>query len=287
MNATKQSFSATFCIIVFGLMGWACSSSSAAFQNHQVLIDSILIEKSASLVEEMEKPACTMKVNIKYPKEIDGKALSPEIIKVITTLAIGEEFTAPTIQEAVDLYIEKYFASYRSTKEDYLGFIKEFGDNSSGTFNYEDEIVCDIVYLENNIFAFQAKHFIYTGGAHPNHSTQNCTIDLLTSKVIHQEDLFDEEGISAITTYIKNDLLKQYKEMMQTDVETLEDVGFFNSSEIVPNNNFLVTDRGITFTYNPYEIAPYAIGSPEVTIPYEFIKLYIKQKSLPAILLKD
>lgn len=34
------------------------------------------------------------------------------------------------------------------------------------------------------------------------------------------------------------------------------------------NDNFMLTETGMTFTYNPYDIAAYASGLFEVEIPY-------------------
>ena len=38
--------------------------------------------------------------------------------------------------------------------------------------------------------------------------------------------------------------------------------------DIFPAENFILGDETITFVYNPYEIAPYALGSTELTLPY-------------------
>jgi hypothetical protein len=38
--------------------------------------------------------------------------------------------------------------------------------------------------------------------------------------------------------------------------------------DIFPSENFILNDETITFVYNPYEIAPYAVGSIELIITY-------------------
>jgi hypothetical protein len=44
--------------------------------------------------------------------------------------------------------------------------------------------------------------------------------------------------------------------------------GFFTIEDIVPNNNFWLSDNGIHYSYNEYEIAPYAMGVIDVVVPY-------------------
>lgn len=44
--------------------------------------------------------------------------------------------------------------------------------------------------------------------------------------------------------------------------------GFFTIDDIVPNENFWLSEKGIHYSYNQYEIAPYAMGVIDVTVPY-------------------
>jgi hypothetical protein len=42
------------------------------------------------------------------------------------------------------------------------------------------------------------------------------------------------------------------------------------------NDNFYISEKGIGFFYNEYDIAPYVMGPTEVLVPYEAIKPYIR-----------
>lgn len=43
-----------------------------------------------------------------------------------------------------------------------------------------------------------------------------------------------------------------------------------------PNGNFSVSEEGVTWTYNPYEIAPYAMGAIELAVRWSDLKPYLK-----------
>ena len=43
-----------------------------------------------------------------------------------------------------------------------------------------------------------------------------------------------------------------------------------------PNGNFSVSDTHVTWIYNPYEIAPYAMGSIELSVSWNDLKPYLK-----------
>ena len=46
--------------------------------------------------------------------------------------------------------------------------------------------------------------------------------------------------------------------------------------EMFPSTNFALTDDGIRFVYNIYEIAPYAVGITELTVDYDDLKGIMK-----------
>ena len=48
-------------------------------------------------------------------------------------------------------------------------------------------------------------------------------------------------------------------------------------NEITPNGNFTVSEKGITYTFNQYEIGPYALGIIGITIPWDEIDNIIKK----------
>ena len=38
---------------------------------------------------------------------------------------------------------------------------------------------------------------------------------------------------------------------------------------IRPNGNFTISDSGVTYIYNQYEIGPYVMGTIKVTVPWD------------------
>ncbi|MDR2185149.1 MAG: RsiV family protein [Treponema sp.] len=56
--------------------------------------------------------------------------------------------------------------------------------------------------------------------------------------------------------------------------ESLRAGGFFEDAVTAPDNFFL-SEQGLGFHWDPYEIAPYAAGSVEVTIPYDKIRPFL------------
>jgi len=107
----------------------------------------------------------------------------------------------------------------------------------------------------------------YCGGVHGLHFYTVDNFDMNTGKLLTLDDLFGNAKIyrSILNNLICKNLLIQYKD------EEL----FINPSEetdiisYAKNLQFQITDNGIEFIFQIYEIAQYAAGTISVTVPYE------------------
>jgi hypothetical protein len=72
-------------------------------------------------------------------------------------------------------------------------------------------------------------------------------------------------------------LLKALKEKTGSDdLAALKEKGYLNAMDMFPTENFILGEETITFIYNPYEIAPYNMGSTELIIPYNDVDKILK-----------
>ena len=111
------------------------------------------------------------------------------------------------------------------------------------------------------------------GAAHPWYSEQYRVFDLQANKMIANTDVFKDVNDERL-----GEILMQYLEKYLEPVEyTVENVKtFIDADKILVNSNFYFNETEITFVYNQYEIAPYAIGVIYVTIPFAEIGDYLR-----------
>ena len=67
-----------------------------------------------------------------------------------------------------------------------------------------------------------------------------------------------------------------------SDEDLLEELVSYDGSadELpLPDSEPYMTENGITFIYQPYEISYYAAGKPEFTIPYDVVMPYLKESA--------
>ena len=115
------------------------------------------------------------------------------------------------------------------------------------------------------LLTLEVSEVAYTGGAHPNHFTNYINFDLRTGKRITLKDLFRPEALPKLEKLAE----KRFRETRKfSEKKSWSELGFFfDDGKFHLNNNFKIEPDGITFLFNPYEIAPYAFGSIELKIP--------------------
>lgn len=100
----------------------------------------------------------------------------------------------------------------------------------------------------------------YTGGAHGMYTTVYHTYSLTDGFELSLADLFTVDELQLLDGAIHERIARDYGAGSD---EELAAQGFF-PEYISPTENFRITDDGIEFLYNPYEIGCYALGNVEV-----------------------
>lgn len=138
---------------------------------------------------------------------------------------------------------------------------------------------------EAGLLALSFTNYSFTGGAHGNGSTSTLVVDLATKKALNFYDLFNAAD-SVKLIQIAEKYFRLDNELKPN--EDMNEAGYFWEVEgkLSFNDNFTLTSKGLTMTYNPYEIGAYVIGSPSFTIPYSDLKPFLAEKSPLKRLLK-
>ena len=103
---------------------------------------------------------------------------------------------------------------------------------------------------------------------------ENYTVfDTATGAVVTEDDLFREGWEETLGGMLEDQALEDYAE--EADAAGVEMDDFFFSAPY-PNGNFSVGKEGITWYFNPYDIAPYALGVIDVTLSWSQLESLLK-----------
>lgn len=135
---------------------------------------------------------------------------------------------------------------------------------------YEKTVDGKAEFVNDRILSYGIYNYIYSGGAHGYGKTTHLIFDLKTGKKLSEEDIFEGDYENFITKIIWEKLAAEYE--LPLDVYCAE--------EVKPNHNFSVTEKGVCYCFNSYEIAAYSYGNFYIFISYEELKPVLKKESV-------
>lgn len=185
-------------------------------------------------------------------------------------------YTEKAIQADLASQAKKYVTQARQeTVEEQANGNYEEKAESMFQYNRDQSNSIQVAFNSASLLSIGFNSYEYSGGAHGMYAVNYKVYDLTSRKRILLKHLF-KSGTDAALKTLLIDYAKQNFGL--TAAQKLTEAGFFEN--ILPlTENFYLTHKTITFTYVPYEVAPYAMGMVSVTIPYEKLKPLLKENS--------
>ncbi len=166
------------------------------------------------------------------------------------------------VAQKINVLIEKEITGAGGGKKKSLKqFIAEIknSSNEGGEMEYmQDSYTCSLADSSNTFLSMYIFFEYYAfGAAHGQHGSSVLNIDLKTGNQIKLKDVLVDNYKSALKSLAKRKFLAQNGNEGWWFLT--EDDRPFELPEV-----FSITRKGITFSYQHYEIGPYAAGAPEV-----------------------
>ena len=202
-----------------------------------------------------------LKIDVEYIISGPGAAVR-NINSAIILGLFGEKYGEMDIQEAVSAYSAAVSAEYREANRPLLE--DSLFSSPAAMLNWSDWTQGTVSGIHGNILSYTVTKYTYTGGAHGMTSETTLNFDTDNGSLIGETELFldgYEERLSSL-------LSLHLPEALQEPGDT----AMLFTKDIRPNGNFRVSETGITYIYNQYEIGPYVLGAVEVTIPWSELK---------------
>lgn len=130
-----------------------------------------------------------------------------------------------------------------------------------------------ITYLDDHYVCVRADGYEYTGGAHGTPFRQYFVFDRETGARLSLSDVV-ENPVEELQAKV-GAAFRELAEKTNFAFESPEDLEHTVADGISYESPFYLSETGVVFYYAPYEIASYAEGFPEVTIPYNELEMTI------------
>jgi hypothetical protein len=208
-----------------------------------------------------------LQLKVTYPefKGIDNIFIEKEIENEMNSFLFASFYEGNnlgTFNDLMDNYINQYS--------------KMLDGAPQSTQGWDVDRKVTVIYNKNNILSLQYFEFSFTGGAHPNTYQFYDNFNIKSGSKIKLNDLLKPGSMDSLTNIAET----KFREMKGlSPSESLKSAGFaFDENKFELTNNFGIAENGLVFFYNTYEIAPYAMGSTELLLPYSDISTLFKDK---------
>jgi hypothetical protein len=172
-------------------------------------------------------------------------------------------------ERLITQYADQYFSMKNSP-----AIFDEYRDRFLASLNWEYAETWEASSPWPQVLVISRSLEYYLGGAHGMQEKRYFVIfqDTHRMQALTLADIIEPDSWSPLEELIAQAL--RIETNLEPD-EPLSQGGFFEDEVEIPDNFFL-TPQGLGFHWDPYEIAPYVMGSLEVLLPYEQIQGILK-----------
>lgn len=253
------------------LLSWglALLASCASSSEDSIHFKKVEADKIVVLSNDDNSPSCRVHLELDYAT--DENSHRAEIVnKTIQRRLLDME--GLDMKQAADSFAVLYTSNYKKN------FLPLYNQDRADTakrswYEYHYIITTDVTPGHKGVSVYHVNLDYYEGGAHGINQHLTMNFDPATGRQLFLSDVFAPGYEHKLNEVLLKVLLEK---TAAKDLNELHDKGFLYSMDMFPSENFVLGDDTITFIYNPYEIAPYAVGCTELTIAYTAIDDILK-----------
>ena len=233
--------------LIFSLLLFSLTLPALAQAGMWVGVKNIHVEKKSKKV--------VFTVTGEYPFSEDS--VTADAIREWINESLGGTYTGnlTDYNAMLQYYADRTIESYADAEVD-----EDFGPSEeSYTFKRGHET--------GNIITYQLKEYSYPSGAAHGMDIDYSVTFRKKDGLRFNWDMFTGDGLTRLRPVIAKKLRVDYGDDTFFKVPRAEDPEFS-----LPEMQPFFTAGGVVFVYQPYEIAPYAAGPIEVTLPFTMVK---------------
>lgn len=175
------------------------------------------------------------------------------------------------IQKMANDYLQGYKADMAKIPKD---------EAFSATLNYSSGQDLTVEYNENGYVVINQLSNDYSGGAHGNYGSSIYNFDVQNQKLLKLNDIVTIDSLP-LQKIIEQNFRKQYEIPAGASLSSQ-----LFDDHLAASSNFILSSNGLSFLYNPYEVASYAQGQIIVYIPYTDLRKYLNPEFVKRMQIK-
>ncbi|MCD8384037.1 MAG: DUF3298 and DUF4163 domain-containing protein [Clostridiales bacterium] len=146
-------------------------------------------------------------------------------------------------------------------------------------YAYESQLTAEVVRCDSQVLSIRFSGYSYSGGVHGYSFSYGRSYDVQSGSRLSLA--FLSASGADFPTYALERVAELCGTEAYSDLVYSADVDTESLSDVVSDEQFLLTTEGVVFLADPYVIGPYASGIIEFTLPYDELEGVVKADYLP------
>ena len=233
------------------LLATACQMKTATYADDQAIP-----------LEEGQTDSLILSVSLEYPVKGAPEDVLEKVSHSILGTAFDMEEDPGPVEETARRYEDNLKDEYFNEYED----VKEVGVRS-----WEDRVNGYFSGKYGQFVSYMVEYYGFRGGAHGIATMTPVVFNSKTGDLVPEETFFIDGYRNPVAALIRAHL----PEALENNEEDLGEI--FEPDLVGPNGLYEVTKDGVTWYYQPYDIAPYYLGVISVSVPWKELKPYLRK----------
>ena len=225
----------------------------------------------------VNKDSLCATVKFEYP-EFESSKINDFIKWEIINIYHNEDDSTATRPKSFEDLAKPFVDDYDAKLKEGKDFVNKANQRNEGGFlatPWNMEAYTNVQRQTNKYLMLHTNTNWFMGGVHPISMEYYFIYDRKDFKRINLDDLF-KIGYDKKLLLIAESIFRKQEKLKPVDRLNDENGYFFENGRFILNDNFTLTETGIKFLYNVYEIKSYAAGVTELEIPYSELKDILK-----------
>lgn len=283
----KSFFIAILCTMAVILSLPSCSGHAPAVTADYELVtfDTLSIDTVCTLFRNYDRPACHLVIRLDKPAAGKQPGYADALEKALTQVpreGLLEEDAKGSLVTMSYAYVRQFFLQYLLDGKEAIDSYNGDVDEASTWMNYEENLEGRVMYNADGFIGYRFTINSYSGGAHGNTEVKNCVFDVAQKRLLTLADLIEPSKQSSVDALVREELMKEFNYKSQDDLD--RESSFFDFSDVKATDKFMIGTTGVSWTFDPYEIASYSMGVIEVIVPWHALKPLMSATSPLALL---
>ncbi|KAA0206441.1 DUF3298/DUF4163 domain-containing protein [Candidatus Uhrbacteria bacterium] len=181
------------------------------------------------------------------------------------------------IERGADAYIEQC----RTELEELAAAL---GNDETSYMQYVQSVGYDVELLQDGLASIVMESYAYSGGAHGLPWMHGVSLTIPEGRRLLLGDFIRDEQLKPLMQMVRRQLVDTYEAALIPEaaaafsayVEDANPATDEERHELAAYEDFYLTPNGFVFYWNVYDVAPYAAGQLNVTIPYRTVRDWLK-----------